>query len=196
MTVQAPNDGATVTSDKPTIRAQFSGNVDPNTIRVALDGVDVTNQTTRYANGIVYAPSSPLQQMVHRVVVAATDSNGLRFRHAWTFTSGAGAAAAPVALTITAPANGSNVPGTFTVSGRTTPGAQIHLVAGGVATFGGIFQFNTGSTSGDTTADANGNFSHQLNLGAPSGSQIGLTVTSTNRGTGESQQKQLQLRAQ
>ena len=197
---ERPNNGASVRSDHPTIRADFNGAVDPNSVRVSLDGVDVTNQTTRSQTGIIYAPSSPLQAMQHRVMVSGNDQNGAPFRHSWTFASGAGSAAGNGATTrtnflnLTQPANGTTVGLTFTVAGRTVPNGQVHIVAGAVGNLGGFFTYNAGSFAGDTMADGNGYFSQTLSLQSRGGTQLGLTVTSTDPLTNETAQQQLTLR--
>jgi hypothetical protein len=199
LTNERPRNGTSVPSNHPTVRADFNGAVDPNSVRVYLDGLDVTNQTTRSQTGVIYAPASPLQAMQHSVMVSGNDQNGAPFRRSWTFVSGAGAAAGGSTtrtnfLNLTQPGNGATVGSTFTVEGRTVPNGQVHIVAGAVGNFGGFFTYNAGSFSGDTVADGNGHFSQTISLQSPSGAQVGLTVTSTDPLTNETSQRQLTLR--
>ena len=53
-----------------------------------LDGVNVTDQSTRSPRGIVYSPPSDLQSGRHEVRVNGTDANGTPFDTRWSFTSG------------------------------------------------------------------------------------------------------------
>jgi len=190
----SPAVGGTVASTRPTLQGEFSEAVDPNSVHLTLDGRDVTSGTTLSSNGFVYAPPSPLQSIKHTVQVSGKLASGQTFSEPYTFTTGN----APPAntLTLTAPAAGATVPNTFTVSGKTVPNAQIHIVGGATATVGGVFAFGAGNYTGDTTADANGNFSQSVTLQTVSGAAIGLTVTSTDPQTKEAAEKKLHLRAQ
>jgi hypothetical protein len=188
-----PGRSASVASTRPTISADFSTAVDPNTIRITVDGLDVTGSSTRSTSGFIYSPPSPMQSMQHTVTVSGRDQNGASFSRSWTFTSGS--APRTNSLTLSSPANGASVGSSFTVSGHTLPGAHVHIVAGAVAQ-AGPFAFGAGNYSGDTTADGNGNFSQTVTLQTISGAQIGLTVTSTDPATNESAEQRRQLRAQ
>lgn len=189
-----PERGATVSSRRPTIEATFGGGtVDPNTIKIELDQLDVTNDSTRSPRGFSYAPRSPLQAGPHRVRVSGNDSNGQAFSRSWAFTSGNSTAAIGQITNVT-PGEGATVPNQFVVSGRTTPGAhvtvQVGVSTGGRQTVGGLIGAilgaggQTNSANYSLTADGNGRFSAQINIGAPSGSQLLLVVTSTDAQTG------------
>ncbi len=191
---ERPGSNASVRSTRPTIQAAFAAPVDPNSVRVYLDGVEVTDGTTRSSTGFIYAPPSPLQSMAHTVRVTGRDANGNRFVSTWEFTSGT----APFQnrLSLTSPSDGATVnAGSFTVSGRTVPNAHVHIAAGAVANVAG-FAFGSGNYSGDTTADSSGYFSQTITLQTVPGAQIGLTVTSTDPGTNDSAQQRLRLHAQ
>ena len=188
-----PARGATVSSRRPAIEATFGGGtVDPNSIRIELDGADVTNNSTRSPRGFTYAPQSPLQAGEHRVVVTGTDSNGQAFRRGWAFTSGSSAAIG--AITNVRPANGATVGNQFVVSGRTTPGAHVTVQVGvrngsGGTTIGQILGSilsggQTNSANYSLTADGNGFFTTQVNIGAPAGSNLTLVINATDAQTG------------
>ncbi len=195
LTGQRPRDTSTVRSTKPTIQSDFSALVDPNSVRIYLDGLDVTNASTRSTSGFVYAPPSPLQSMQHTVRVTGRDQSGNSFDQSWSFTTGTAQTAN--SITVTAPANGGTVSASsFTLSGRTVPNARVHIVAGAVGSVGGVFSFGAGNYTGDTIADGSGYFSQNVSLQTLSGAQIGLTVTSTDPVTNESAEARLQLRAQ
>jgi hypothetical protein len=83
-------DGAAA-SRRPTIEANFAdGRANPNTVRVSVDGLNVTNDTSRSPSGIVYNPPSDLQSGRHEVRVAGSDMNGTPFQAQWSFVSGDG----------------------------------------------------------------------------------------------------------
>ena len=87
---ERPRNGAIVPGLQPRIMAQFNQNIDPNSLRIRLDGVDITAAATRSANGFEYAPPSPLTATQHSVRVRATNLNGQPVYASWTFTSGNG----------------------------------------------------------------------------------------------------------
>ncbi len=190
---EQPGAGASVPSHRPTISASFTGPVDPNTVRVILDGLDITGQTTRSQTGIVYAPPSPLQAGRHRVIVRGTDTGGQAFERSWDFTTGA-AAVAPNAITIDAPRDGTAVSPQFIVRGTTRPGARVHITAGAVANQIPGLSFGTGSYVGDVIADSRGAFGQQINVAAISGGQIVVTVVSTAPATRETAEARVRLR--
>jgi hypothetical protein len=79
-----------VASRRPTIQADFAdGRANPNSVRVSIDGLNVTNDTSRSPRGIVYNPPSDLQSGRHEVRVQGMDMNGTPFEATWTFVSGA-----------------------------------------------------------------------------------------------------------
>jgi copper amine oxidase-like protein len=189
-----PARGASVSSRRPTIEATFAGgNADPNSVRVSLDGADVTADSTRSPHFFSYAPRSPLQAGEHTVLVRGTDTNGGAFNRGWRFTSGTAASVGQI--TNVHPANGATVGRQFTISGRTTPGArvtiQIGAAGGGSNTIGGLIGAilggggNQGNTASYTiTADGNGNFAQGVSINAPSGTQLAIAINATDTQTG------------
>jgi hypothetical protein len=188
---ERPQSDATVATGRPTIRAEFSAPVDPRSLRVMLDGQDVTDQATLSPSGIVYAPQSRLQSMQHRVRVTGTDQEGLNFSRSWTFTTGTQTSSN--FLNLRNLSEGTVVGTTFTVHGKTLPGAQVHIEAGSMVG-AGPYAFGTGNYRGDLTADENGNFSQTVSLNGVSGGTIGLTVTSTDPSSQETAEQQVHLR--
>jgi hypothetical protein len=191
-----PARGASVPSRRPTIEATFTGGtVDPNSIRVSLDQLDVTADSTRSPSGFSYAPRSPLQAGEHTVRVTGTDTNGGRFSRGWRFTSGTSTVSAGQ-ITNIRPAEGSTVPNQFTISGHTTPGArvtiQVGAATGNANSIGGLIGQILGAGGGGNqvsapitvTANANGNFSQQVTVNAPSGTQLTIALNSTDPATG------------
>jgi hypothetical protein len=196
LTNEQPGRGATVPARRPTIGASFAGGTaDPNTVRVTLDATDITNESTRSPRGFLYVPNGPLTPGAHRVRVSGTDNNGNPFQRSWGFTSGTSTASAGQIVEVS-PANGSTVATQFTVSGRTSPGARVTIQVGASAaranTVGGLIGAllgagnQTNTASGTTNANANGRFSQVVNINAPSGTQLVLTITATDPTTGAS----------
>jgi hypothetical protein len=84
-----PGRNEVVAARRPTIEADFAdGRVNPDSLRIMLDGVNVTGQATRSPRGVVYSPPSDLQSGRHEVHVNGTDTNGTPFDATWSFTSG------------------------------------------------------------------------------------------------------------
>jgi hypothetical protein len=190
-----PARGASVSARRPTIEAVFAGGTaEPNSIRVYLDGTDVTSESTRSPRGFTYAPRSPLQAGAHTVRVTGTDTNGQPFNRGWRFSSGTSTALAGQ-ITNVRPADGSVVPRAFTITGRTTPGARVNIqigsAAGGSNSIGGLIGAilggggNQGSTASFTVnADGNGDFSQPVSINAPSGTQLAIAINATDMQTG------------
>jgi len=176
---EQPSPDGTVESNRPTIEARFqNGRADPNTIRVALDQVDVTNEASRSPNGVVYSPPSDLLAQRHRVVVSGHDASGRPFDFAWAFTSGSHQQ--QTFLEVVTPQNNATVGSRFTVRGRTMPNARVSIEAGGAANVGGFLVMGTGTYRGDTLADGNGNFTQDVSLSTVPGGTINLVVSATD----------------
>lgn len=174
-----PPRGGFVASVRPTISAGFAdANADPNTVRVTLDQLDITNGTTRAPNGIIYSPVSDLASQQHTVRITGKDSNGIAFDRGWSFTSGTSQTVNFIRNLL--PANGATVSPSFTVSGATRPGATVLIDAGSQLVLGGVFALGGDHLRIETTADAGGNFSKQVQLNAGSGQTVTLVVTSTD----------------
>jgi hypothetical protein len=191
---ERPARDSTAPSRLPLIEAGFAGGeVDPNTIRIALDQLEITNDSTRTPRGFTYVPRSPLQPGVHRVRVSGMDSNGQPFVRGWVFTSGTSAAMGG-AIGDVRPRDGTTVADGFVVSGRTIPGAHVTVqvgVSSSPASVGRIVGAllgggGTNSASYSLTADGAGFFTTQVNIGAPAGSQLLLAINAVDPRTGAS----------
>jgi len=91
---ERPDNGAIVPDPRPRIEAVFAnGNADPDTIRMRVDGADVTSVATRSPNGVEYTPQNNLvPQRRHRVEVFGRDTSGQPFRLDWSFETSGGPA--------------------------------------------------------------------------------------------------------
>lgn len=164
----------------PAIHAEFSEPVRRDTMRVAIDGTDVTGRVYANANGFDVSPVSPLAVGSHRVSVTGTTEAGNSFSTGWSFTSGGTPSSGANSIGRISPADSATVRGTFTLSGRTLPNSRIHIVASSAASaFGGLLQIGTGTFQTDATADANGVFSATIATNAAGGSQIRVLIVST-----------------
>ncbi len=165
----------------PAIRAGFSEPINRDSLRVAVDGRDVTPQVYANDNGFNVTTNSELTPGNHRVAVTGTTAAGASFNTGWSFTTAAGSAANTIRRL--SPGPGARVGSSFTLSGRTTPGSTVHIVASGSASaMGGLFQVGTGTFQTDVTADGNGYFSAPIALNAVSGGQVRVIITSTSPG--------------
>lgn len=194
-----PRRNATIQADRPTIQATFEGGtVDPNSVHLLFDGRDVTDHAYISDRGITYTtPQLPPGR--HTVKIDGKDSAGASFSRNWEFTSGGGGANASVSIVNVRPAPGSTVPNSFTVAGRTAPGATVTVQVGvaqqSATNIGQVLGAILGSSAGGNqgvqntvTADANGNFTSAVNIGASSGSTLGVVITSTEPNYGVSSQ--------
>ena len=88
-----PDDRATVTVRRPTISASFDDSVgsgiDPQSIRMTVDGRDVTPDASINSNEISYTPSVGFSPGRHDVRVTASDMSGNQVSKAWSFRVGA-----------------------------------------------------------------------------------------------------------
>lgn len=77
--VTAPAAGSFVATATPTIAATYSdagSGIDPASVRLTVDGADVTAQAQVTASGLTFTPSSPLADGAHAVQVAVKDRAG------------------------------------------------------------------------------------------------------------------------
>jgi RHS repeat-associated protein len=91
----SPADGSALNSDRPLIRAEFSDNfaIDPASVRVLLDGADLTAEASISSGGFTLDPSNPLtlnpfslSQGPHTLIVSVADLAGNSASDKSTFT--------------------------------------------------------------------------------------------------------------
>jgi Copper amine oxidase N-terminal domain len=187
--VQPGRDEA-VAARRPTIEAQFATvQANPNSLRIELDGLNVTDQASRSPRGVVFSPPSDLQSGKHEVRIAGTDVNGMPFDARWSFASGTSTVSN--SITDVRPGNGTSVRDQFTVSGRTMPGARVVVQVGTVdhprtdTVLGQLFGGGSGSdiVRSEVTADGSGNFQTPISIPAHPGQGLTLVVDSTDAQT-------------
>ena len=158
-----PKENEAIGPGQTTVSATFddSGGVaiDPKTVRILLDGRDVTQSAAVTPQFFTYrvapAPGS------HQVQVTAQDTAGHPLRYAWNFT--VTAQPAGVALEITSHQNNAQIAsGATEVRGRTAPNAQVDVKVTQTASVAGLFGINQDIFSETVRADANGNFAFRF----------------------------------
>jgi hypothetical protein len=88
-----PAPESVVGSTYPQIYARLGGgdsSVDPSTVRLEVDGGDVTNLATISSAYIAYTPSAGLANGSHSVIVSGEALDGTQLYQTWTFTVDAG----------------------------------------------------------------------------------------------------------
>lgn len=180
-----PGNRAYIQVARPAVSGSFSQAVDPNSVRLTLDGRDVSSTTYVSQNNFLFTPTYDLSQTTHTVEVRGTSAAGATFDRSWSFTSSAtssnnngGTNYGTNYLQNLLPNDGSTVGSTFTVSGQTLPNSTVHIAATGSALLGGILRVGLGTYSSDVQADGNGRFSQTVSMQVPSGSTIGVRLTS------------------
>ena len=180
--LQNTRPSGTTSTLTPAIHANFSEPVRRDSIRVSVDGRDVTSDVYANANGFDVTPSFQLAAGTHKVDVNGVTEAGNSFDRSWTFVTGGSASSANYLRAIS-PQSGATVSSNFTLSGRTAPNSLVHIVASGQANaLGGLFQIGTGTFQTDVHADGNGNFSANIALNAVSGGQVRVVIQSTAPG--------------
>ena len=185
-----PGRDQTVSSRRPTVEADFGAAMaNPNSIRIDLDGLNITDQASRSPRGVVFSPPSDLQSGPHDVRIAGTDMNGMPFQAQWHFVSGT--AVASNSITDVRPGQDAGVHDSFTVTGRTMPGARVVVQVGTVSdrsnVLGQLFGVATGNSNvrSEVIADGNGNFAAPVAIDAHPGQEMTLVVDSTDVRTQE-----------
>ena len=157
-----------------------------------LDGLDITGQTTRAPQGIVYSPPSNLIAGQHTVRIEGHDRSDRPFRVGWTFTTGTNTTNNFV--DIFTPDQDARVSNTFEVRGRTAPNARVLVQAASVANVGGFVALDTGSFRGETVAGPNGAYAVNVVLNDIRGGAVNIVVTSTDPSTRATAQARRTLR--
>jgi len=135
---------------RPQIAGSFPHGVDPNAVRIRLDGRDVTADSYVSPHGFSYDPSFDLPFGPHEVEVRAP---GIGQR--WMFTNSP--IATPNFLRDLTPHNGDRAGNGFSVAGFTQPFSHVHIV---ISSNADVFAGEVTSTTAtaDAGADPQGHF--------------------------------------
>ena len=184
---QQPAPQASIKDRFATISAQFSREVDAASVRVWLDGNNISSRSGISRTGFSYKPPAPLDFGSHTVRVAGNGPGGSPFDRSWSFTVTRGAPA-PMRLTITNPAADAAVGPNFMLRGNTVANASITVTAGAAPS-------ETGQFNGTTTAGPGGNFSLRVALTVMAGQQaVKVRIRATDPATSQTAESVLQLR--
>ncbi|HEY6326623.1 MAG TPA: stalk domain-containing protein [Candidatus Cybelea sp.] len=185
---QRPSPDTTVENRFAEIAANFEPEAESASVRVRLDGNDITGRSGVTPGGFSYRPPAPLEFGSHTVNVTGRGRAGLAFDRSWSFTVRR-PAPAPISLTIRLPEENESVGRTFDVAGTTAENARIRVTAGAPQT-------GTGQFSGTTTAGARGNFRISVTLSPARVGQQAVTVkiTATDPSSSQTAEKTLRLR--
>ena len=182
-----PAPGTSVANTFTVISAQFSRQVNTDSVRIWLDGNNITNRCGISASGFSYKPPAPLDFGSHNIRVTGNGVGGAVFDRGWTFTI-TRPTPAHIHLTINQPTTNAAVGRTFVIQGNTVANGRISVTAG--ATPLSMSQFN-----GSTTAGPRGNFSITVTLKTLLGQQaVRVRITATDPVTSQNTETTLQLR--
>ncbi|MEO6990948.1 MAG: copper amine oxidase N-terminal domain-containing protein [Candidatus Baltobacteraceae bacterium] len=184
---QQPAPDTTSANRFATISAEFSRRVNPDSLRIWLDGADVTSRCGRSATTFSYAPPAPYDLGSHTMRVAGDDLAGSHFDRSWSFTVGR-SAPTTIFLTIRQPSANGPVGPSFLVVGSTVANANVEVTAGASAA-------GTGQFAGTTTAGPLGNFTLNVNLSTLMGQQaVTVKITASDPASSQTLTKTLYLR--
>jgi hypothetical protein len=163
---------------RPAISAHFSQPVDVNSVKITLDGRDVSSTTYLNPGQFDFTPDFDLPAAQHDVHVSGVSRDGAPFDRTFHFTSGLALRAN--FIQDLAPADGTSVARTFHVTGRTLPDSQVRIIASGDATLGGFIRVGNDTYTTDVTADAAGRFRADVPLQNLASGNVVLSVQSTS----------------
>jgi Copper amine oxidase N-terminal domain len=185
---QEPSPGGNVRDRFSLIAAQFNVGVNAGSIRVWLDGNNITNRTGTSSTGFSYKPPAPLDFGSHTVRVSGRGPGGVPFDRSWSFTVIRTGPVPVMRLTITQPVPNAAVGRTFTLIGNTVANGHIVVTAGPRPSF-------TGQFNGNTDAGPKGNFRIAVTLTTMPGQQaVSVRITATDPVSSQSTETTLQLR--
>lgn len=183
-----PADGGATSSNAPIISGTFSAPVDPNSVRIRLDGRDITNNGTYVASDRFQITVPNLPPASHTVQVSGNAQGGGSFNQSFTFTSGTDTSKPfvnNVRINGVAASSGMQVPQSFTMTGTTIPNGEVQILIGyQTSLFGGLIPIGGNTAQQQVTADANGRWSATIDssaIGSPN--QYSIALRAINTGT-------------
>jgi hypothetical protein len=184
---QRPAPDSEISDRFAVISAQFSRRVEPNSVRVWLDGANRTMQSGVSSTEFSFKPPAPLAFGSHTVRVAGRAPDGETFDRSWSFVV-ARPAPQPMRLSIYEPSENAVVGWSFELSGNTVANGRVRVTIGASPSPTGLFNETT-------TAGPKGNFRLAVSLRPMPGQQtITIRVTATDPATQRSTQTTMRLR--
>ncbi len=172
-----PAANTTLTRRRPEISATFGESVVPASVRIAVDGEDVTAQAFVSERSFVYEPPADIAPGPHDVSVAGRTPDNETFAEHWTFTTRE--SVDTNYLSGLEPVSGAALGSTtFVVSGFTRPRARVRVVAT-TSVAGAAFADTTdASQTTDIVAGKNGYFETRLSLGDRGSGLVDVRIAS------------------
>ena len=184
---QQPAPDSRVSNRFVTIAAEFSHRVNPGSVRIWIDGTDITDRSGLSPTGFSYKPPAPLDFGQRTIRVSGRDAAGSRFERSWSF-SVIRSGPPQMQLTINQPPPDAPVGSTFVIGGNTIAYGQITVTAGPTPAV-------TGQFKGSTTAGQMGNFKITVSLSALMGQQtVTVRITVSDPSSSQTLVKTLRLR--
>ena len=159
---EEPARETTVDRSRPEISASFGEVVAGASVRVLLDGREITADATITNRYFIYEPTEDLPIGTHVVLVAGRTPLHEAFADRWSFDS-----APPKGhnyLSGVEPPSGISATSPLVISGITRPHARIGMVATSSETAAHFSELSGGSFTDHTVADEHGNFEISLDL--------------------------------
>lgn len=156
--------------------------VDPKSVRLTLNGRDVTRETQITAQSFSYRNTLPAG--AYTALLTANDAAGNSVRREWRFD--VGAAAHALAIELSSP-TGDTIDGRtpVTIRGRTAPGATVHARVTGLLQVVGPVGLEQEVLNQQVVADRAGNFSLQFQPTGLPGSRYDLVLVASQDGRSE-----------
>ncbi|MEO6836213.1 MAG: copper amine oxidase N-terminal domain-containing protein [Candidatus Tumulicola sp.] len=186
---QQPSPGSNSPDRFAVISAEFTRQVEAGSVRVLLDGNDITSRSGLSSTGFSYKPPAPLDFGSHSVRVAGRGVGGVSFDRSWSFNVIRSLPPVPqFPLTINQPPPNAAVGSTFTVQGKTVANGAVTITAGATPSSSGEF-------AGNTTAGPLGNFKLAVVLTTLPGQQtVTVKIMVTDPASSRTTDTTLQLR--
>lgn len=127
-----PASGAKIETDRPYISAELDdrgqSGVNPDSVKLVVNGKDVTAQANVTSDSVVYRGDSALPTGANKVQLTVADQAGNSANAEWSFTvTEQQAAEAPAPPVITEPKAGAEVSGDLTIRGTAEPGSTVRV---------------------------------------------------------------------
>lgn len=124
----SPADQTKIDQNLPPIKAAFPAGVNPASLRLFVDKVEVTGMCERDSHRISYHPPQPLSPGQHKAKVLAQDKSGRMIEKLWHFEVAGSQASPQPFVRMESPTQGMFVLERFTVSGNALPNSRIQIV--------------------------------------------------------------------
>lgn len=174
--------------------------VNPSSVRLFVNGQDITPQATITPNFIAYRPSQPFTVDRVNLEIRAADQLGNSTTKTWTFGFGTGNALPGQPSTLFFPQL-TNVSTNATIAlpldliGSTAPNVTVEVKVDAFTAFAGIIGVSQPILSTQVQANANGQFSFRIQPGflTPSGTRYRILLTAIDAQGNRSQQNEVFL---